>query len=146
MHGKNSQPAAAFFCCGRVRAHACNLSSFKAHATGMDDMVADFDPSASPISEINAERSPPGLSTLYNVSSLLLWILRLRDSQDPVFNDLVTRYNNHMTSNLASALEKPASRTEASRYATFSCGFFWRASHHNLLDRSSRSAAMSIGS
>lgn len=51
-----------------------------------------------------------------------------------------------MTSGMTSALVQPASRTEASRYATLSCGFFWRTSHHNLLDRPPRSDAISVGS
>ena len=120
-------------------------ASFNTNAP-MDDMLGDFDPSAFTMPEIDAERSPPGLSTLYNVPSLLVWILRLTDSQDLPFNNLVTTYNNHMTSGMASALVQPASRTEASRYATLSCGFFWRTSHHNLLDRPPRSDAISVGS
>ena len=109
-------------------------------------MLADFDPSASPMPETNARGRRPvcQLSTTYR----LFWygFSGLQNSQDPSFNDLVARYNNHMTSNLASALEQLASRTEASRYATLWCGFFRRVSHHNLHDRPPRSDAMSIGS
>ena len=90
MHGKNIQPAAAFFSRGRLCAHAGNLSPLKGTRNRHGRYVAGIGLGAFPIPETNAESSPPSLSTFYNVSSLPVKVLRLTDSQEPPFNDLVT--------------------------------------------------------